>query len=250
MKTRILSVIIIATFLFLSPKSHGETNGWPSVKVSSLITDKYLGFGTGNLLSEDPAVQTGLLISFKNGLFLDLWSSRSLKGKWDDGNLGNEIDYQVGWSGPIASNLVLLVGLTYFDEPKAFTLGAGDILYPHIFLTKNFKLLSVTAGFENYTTMPDSGFQGGNLLSLGVSKYQLLYKDKIGLRASVTAVYDTGTLGSGEGFILRGSAGADWNLSKRLTFNALGINWYAPLTPKDKRVADAVFYSGFKFKFN
>ena len=248
MKSIITLVTFAAAILFSSFTVQAQDSQWPSVTVSSLVADKYIAFGTGSLLSKDPAVQSDVNISFKNGLYIDLWNSRSLKGSWNDDSFGNEVDYQVGWRGAVATNLSLDIGVTYFDEPKAFTFGAGDILYTHAFLTKDFKYLSATMGYENYTAMPDSGFNGGNLLSLGVSKHGSFCKDKISLHASVTGVYDTGTIGTRSGLIFRGGAGADWNISKRLTLNVLGVNWYAPLTPHDKRVAQVVFSSGFTLR--
>ncbi|MDO8593969.1 MAG: TorF family putative porin [bacterium] len=246
MKKAILSVFTIVLFL---GQATAEERYLPTVTLSSYVADKYLQFGKGSVLSKDPVVQSDLFISWKNGLFVDLWNSRSLRGSWDDGSLGNEIDYGVGWKGTLATNLSLAVGVTYFDEPRAFTFGAGDILYSHAFLTRDFKHLSVTAGYENYVTMPRSGFRGGNLISLGVSKSQSFCKDRIGLRTSVAGVYDTGTLGTDSGLILRGSAGADWNVTKRLTVNVIGVNWYVPLTSHDKRTTDAMVYSGLTFKF-
>lgn len=250
MKSIINLVVLVTTILSLGFIAQAQDGQWPSVTVSSLVANKYLGFGTGNLLSKDPVIQSDLNISFKNGLYIDLWNSRSLKGSWDNGSLGNEVDYQIGWKVNLATNLNFNIGTAYCDEPNALSFGGGDILYTHAFLTKDLKYLSVSVGYENFVTMPDSGFRGGNLISLGVSKYQLICKDKIGIRASMAGVYDTGTLGSGKGFILRGNAGIDWNITKRLTFNVAGVNWYAPLTPHDKRIIDAVVYSGFSFKFD
>jgi len=247
MNSSLKALVGIATLLF------GLTvyaEDWPSVSISSLVSSKYLGFGTGNLLSEDPVVQSDLHVTWKNGFYVDLWNSRSLKGKWNDGSLGNEVDYGIGWNGTLAPHLKLSIGLTYLDEPNAFTLGAGDILYPRVFLTRDFKYLSVTAGFANFTTLPNSGFNGGNLLNLGVSRGYNLCDGKVSVRGSVILVYDFGTLGSGEGFILRGNIGTDWNITKNLTWNIIGINWFLPMTPKDTRVTDAVFYSGFSFRFN
>jgi len=248
MKSTITLIILAITILFLSLTAQAQESQWPNVTISSLVANKYIAFGTGSLLSKDPVVQSDANILFKNGLYIDLWNSRSLVGSWDDGSFGNEVDYQVGWRGAVATNLSFDIGVTYFDEPKAFTFGPGDILYSHAFLTRGFKHLSVTAGYENYTAMPGSGFRGGNLLSLGVSKHQSFCKDKVGLHASVTGVYDTGTIGTHPGFILRGGAGADWNITKKLTLNVLGVNWYVPLTPHDKRVADVVFSCGFTLR--
>lgn len=250
MKHSTLSALVLITSLLTNLRANAGENTGPSVTVSSYISDKYLAFGTGSVLSKDPAVQSDLFISWKNGLFLDLWNSRSLRGSWNDGSLGNEIDYQIGWKGTLATNLSLAVGATYFDESRALTLGAGDILYTHAYLTKNFTHLSMTAGYENYVTLPKSGFQGGNLISLGVSKYQNFCGGRIGLRASAVGVYDTGTLGTDAGFILRGSVGVDWSVTKRLTVNAVGINWHIPITPHDKRIPNTMVYTGLTFKVN
>ena len=250
MKTNIALIAVATSLLFMNIPVQAEESQWPSVTVSSLVADKYMAFGTGSLLSKDPVIQSDVCISFKSGLYVDLWNSKSLNGSWDDGSFGNEVDYQVGWKGSITPSLRFNVGVTYFDEPNAFTFGAGDIVYTHAFLTRDFKHLSVTAGYENYVTMPGSGFCGGNLISLGVSKYQLFLQGKLGVRASVTGVYDAGTLGTRSGFIVKGSTGLDWNVSKRCTLNILGVDWYAPLTAHDKRVTDAVMYTGFTFHFN
>ncbi len=247
MKSTLL--ILIVSFITIGFQAQAEETQWPQITLSSYVADKYIGFSTGNVLSKDPVIQSGLHASFKNGFYTEIYNSRSLKGSWNDGSLGNEMDYGFGWKGNLATNLSLKLGALYYDEPNAFTLGAGDVLQSYVFLTRDFKHLSVIAGFENFVTMPGSGFQGGNLVSLGVSKYQLLCKGKLGLRASAALVYDTATLGSGEGFILRGSAGADWNITKHLTFNIVGVNWYSPLTPKDRRETDAMWSSGFTFRF-
>lgn len=243
MKSIILS-LIPALLLLSGFQTQAKETSWPSISFSSLVADKYLAFGSGSVLSKNPVVQSDLCFSFKNGLYVDLWNSRSLQGSWNDGGLGNEIDYQIGWKSKVAKDLTLNVGVTYFDTSKVFTFGGGDIIYTHAFLLKDFKHLSVTAGYENYTTMPRSGFRGGNLISLGASKHQLFFGDKLSLRAGIACVYDTGTIGTHTGFIMRGSAGADWNISKHLTFNVIGVNYYVPLTVHDKRTTDAVVSSG------
>jgi hypothetical protein len=242
-------VILIAVILSSSFIVRAQGDWCPTITISSLVADKYIAFGTGSVLSKDPVAQSDVNILFKNGLYLDLWNSRSLKGSWNDGSFGNEVDYQVGWRHEVAPNWSLDIGETCFDEPKAFTIGAGDILYTHAFLTRDFKHLSVTAGYENYVTLPGSGYQGGNLISLGMSKSLSLCDGKIGLHASAVGVYDTGTLGTKSGFITRSGAGADWNIAKHFTLNVLGVSWYVPVTPHDKRTADAAIYTGFTLRF-
>lgn len=243
MKTKMLVIVITAAALFTSKASAQGSSG-PSVTVGTSVTDKYLASGTGSTLSKDPAVQSDLFVMFPSGAYVDLWNSRSLRGSWDDGSFGNEVDYSVGWKGKMAEGVSLNAMLSYFDEPKAFSLGKGDILYSKAFLTKSFKPLSVTLGYENYVVMPGSGFHGGNLVSLGTSKGWSVCEDKVALHASAAAVYDFGTLGTSQGVILRGSIGADWKATKSLTVNLIGVNWFIPITPHDKRSTDAAFSMG------
>ncbi len=212
-----------------------------SVTVSTVIANKYLN-SIGSVLSEAPVAQTDLFLSHKSGIYLDLWNSRSFKGKWDDGSLGNEVDYGIGWNGTI-KGLTAHVGVTYFDEPKAFTLGVGDIIYSHIRLGKDFKHLSLTLGYENYVTMPESGFQGGNLFSLTASKSITFWKDRLSVSTSLAGVYDTGTLGSDTGFFFRGNAGLNWNISKRLTMNIVSANYFV------RRTSDVMVSTGFSLIF-
>ncbi|HEY0907770.1 MAG TPA: hypothetical protein VGE35_00290 [Candidatus Paceibacterota bacterium] len=243
MKTTLLLVAIASVALLSSGTSASESKG-PSVTVGTLITNKYLASGTGSTLSRDPALQSDLFVMFPNGFYVDLWNSRSLRGSWDDGSLGNEVDYSVGWKGAVAEGASLNVATSYFDEPRAFDLGKGDILYTRAFLTKGFKLLPVTIGYENYVAMPSSGFRGGSLVSLGSGKSWSGIESKISARVSAAAVYDFGTLGTSSGVIFRGGAGIDWKASKRLTVNLIGANWFVPVTPRDKRSSDVAFSTG------
>ena len=239
MKKITLSVVIVAILLL-----NIVVRAQESVTVSSYVADKYLAFGTGSVLSKDSAIQSDTFVSFRNGAYVDFWNSKSLNGKWNNGSLGNEVDYAVGWKGVVAEGAKLNIGTTYFDESKAFTFGAGDIVYSHVFLTRSFKSFSVTAGYENYTTMPKSGFHGGNLVSLGTSSHWSFCEGKIGTHVSAVLVYDTGTIGTGHGFIARGNAGLDWNVSKKVSFNLVGANWFMPLTAHDRRTTDAMVYTG------
>lgn len=241
------STIVVTILVFMAVQLHAEekTNNWSGVTLSTAVANKYLFFGTGAVLYDKPAVQTDLLVTLKNGLYYDLWGSRSLQGKWNDGSFGNEVDYGIGWDG-IVKGLTAHAGFTYLDEPSAFTFGASDILYTHLRLGKESKWLSVTAGYENYTAMPDSGFPGGHLISIGAGRIQPLNGDKVVLNASLAGVYDTGTLGTLVGFMLRGNVGISWNINKHFTFNAVSVNYYAPLT---RRATDAMVMSGLTYHF-
>jgi hypothetical protein len=231
-----------------SVNSAHATNAWPSVTFSSYWANQYLAFGGGAVLYDKPVVQSDLYVSFDNGLYLDLWSSTSLDTKWNN-NLGDEVDYGIGWEKTIRKYTVR-IGFIYFDEPNVFTLGAGDIAYTHAKVSRPVYGITLCAGFENYITMPDSGFQGGNIFSVGLSKSVSLRKDKLSLGASAALAYDDGGFGLDNGLLGRGNISATWKLTKKLSFIAPSVSWYAPLTIDDSRKFDTVVSAGFSYKFN
>ncbi len=222
----------------------------PEITLSSMFATKYLEFSRGFVLHNEPVLQTDLLVTFTNGpvngLYLDLWNSTGFD-RWNN-NLGDEIDYGIGWNGTI-KGFGAHVGFTYLNEPNPLTFGSGDILYTHVRLTKDFKPFSVTLGYENHTTMPGSDFEGGNLVSLGVSRSFNFCESRFSLTTSLSSIYDFGGFGLDRGFFLKGSAGIGWNINKHLTIAPLAVTYYVPLTVRDSRETDAVLFSGFILKF-
>jgi hypothetical protein len=238
---KVLLCLLTASLLITKLEAEENQNAM-SVTASSSIANKYLNVSTGGVLSEDPVIQTDLLLTHKNGLYVDLWNSTSLNGNWNQGDLGDELDIGIGWNGT-GKGLVLHVGVTYLDEPKLFSLGVGDIVYTHVRIGKGFRPLTLTFGYENYTPLPESGFQGGNLVGLGCSKTFSFCEDKINLNTSLAGVYDTGTLGSETGFFLRGNAGLNWLVTKNFTINAMSISYYI------RRQSDCMVSTGLSWSF-
>ena len=244
---RIINIISFAVVLLLPFQAHAEEKSLVAVTLSSTFASKYLAFGSGAVLYDKPVLQSDLFVEFKNGLYVDLWHSTGFDDAWNN-NLGDEVDYGVGWNGSI-KNFSISLGCTYFDEPNVFTLGGDDILYTKAFISRQYKHVGVTVGYENYTTMPDSGFQGGNLYSAGFNKSIPLIKDRLTLNNSIAAVYDDGGFGYDDGFLLRGNIGLSLTVSKHLTLNVSSVNYYIPLSVHDARKTDAVVFVGFKYLF-
>jgi hypothetical protein len=246
MKNKLIVILVsISIFFGITVPSFADENS-PTVIVKSLAASKYLAFGSGGMLDKDPALQTLLLVTYPNGFNFSLWNSTNFK-KWNS-TLGSEVDYSVGWSGEIGGGLSANIGVIYFDEPDVFTLGAGDIVYPQVTISRKFGESRVSIGVENYTVMPHSGFKGGNLYSIGASRNASL-TENLSVGNSLTLVYDDGGFGYDNGLLLRGSLTLDWKLSDRMTLILPQINYYVPLTTHDNRGNDAVFFGGLAHRF-
>lgn len=244
-------LVICALAVFMSASPFGAVAyGEPSITVSSSVGDKYLGFNTGFLLSKSPVLQSDAFVAFPRGLYLDLWNSRTLKGRWDDQDFGNETDYCIGWGGSVAKGASLDASAVYFDEPKPLKFGAGDIVLLRAALSKNVtSLLSASIGIEDFSTMPKTGYSGGMLFPAGLRFKVPLIDDRVRFVASAAMVYDTGTFGGDRGFLARGNIGADWSVTKRLTMK-LNANWYVPVTVHDRRTTDAMVTIGASYTIN
>ena len=67
----------------------------PKVSIDSIVASKYLAFGSGAVLYDAPVVQTGITAAFQNGLWLNVWNSKSFNSTWGK-SFGDEVDYGVG----------------------------------------------------------------------------------------------------------------------------------------------------------
>ena len=147
------------------------------------------------------------------------------------------------------SDFVLDIGSTYFDEPGLLTIGSKDILYNHVKLSRESKVVTVFWQFENYIAMPGSPYKGGNLVSVGASKGVSLFKDRVSANTSLALTYDTGGFGCDSGLLLRGTAELDFAITKHITVILPSVNYYAPLTVRDSRTLDAVVSAGLAYRF-
>jgi hypothetical protein len=257
MKTLLVSLSVLFGLSLSALADDGtDQNHDPQVTFRSVVASKYLAFGSGGMLYDKPAIQSDLFLSFHDGLYLDLWHSAPFRGY--NHNFGTEQDFGVGWSGPLSalglksqpSDTTLDIGVTYFDEPSLSVLGAQDIIYSHVKLSKAFKWTTINGCYENYVAMPSSPYRGGSLFSAGASNSASFFKDLTSASVSLSLVYDTGGFGLDSGLLFRGSVELDWKLSKRLTMVMPQVNYYVPVTVHDSRPSfDKVVFGGLGYQF-
>jgi len=219
----------------------------PAVSVSSGVANQYVAFGNGGVLYSKPVSQSGLNISFGNGVYADFWGSKSLSGDSWGSNSGDEIDYGAGWSGKIGHEFSLNIGFTYFDEPMAMTFGPGDVWYTHAKVSHDLAIcglgdVTLFGVYENYTTVAGTSYEGGNLWSLGMSK-SLSHKS-LSVSTTGVLVYDEGTFGNDHGLLAKAGLEFDWKVSNHLTVVLPQVNLYVPWTVSDSRETEIVAYVG------
>ncbi len=255
----LLSVIALSFALASRAETTNTSSGWSLdfVSASSTIFDHYTSVGAGISLSKTAVVQSDLVLGLKNGFYALFWSSAPLASSWDK-DQGTEIDFGVGWAkqlsyfgfGGYFSNCLADLSFVYFDEPKTFSLGAGDILNSSLELSKPInEFARYFIKFENYSTMPGSGFQGGNLYSLGV-RVDATLDEWVRLFASPSISYDDGGFGFHEGFVFKVVLRAEFRVAPHIWLMAPYIKyWFCPIVGDPRHGADAVIGGGFRFTF-
>lgn len=242
---------LIALFIGIFVGTHplfAQTKTAPNPTIIGELgfADQYVGFGNGVILDSNPRMQSMLLIIYPNGFNFLLWNTVNSK-KWNS-TLGSEVDYGVGWSGKLGKEFKLDTSLVYFDEPKVFKLGAGDIIHSKVVVSRDIRGFETSLGWQKYKTLPKSGFTVGDLLSFGSSK-KLQVDDAVSLGNSLAIVYDTGGTGLDKGLFLRGVTAVEWKISKRVKVTLPQFHWFIPLTTHDRRRNDLMIYGSIRRMF-
>jgi hypothetical protein len=230
-----------------------------TITIHSMFANKYV-IQSGLISYGKPVIQSDVLVSFKNGFYLDVWNSTQLKKKSiskndvgsseAEANPGYETDYNVGWSGPLVIGTNLDIGVSYCDLLKYWGIGASeDSVYNYIKLSH-----SVVAGFnvqimgERYSMMKNSLYRGGNLYSAGVTRSDVWGGGSLTLDTSLESVHDTGTYGYKPGDVLRGKVGLSAKVFKSLTI-ILQVNRYEPLSVREDYTSTTATSGGLSYQF-
>ncbi len=139
MKKSRYCIIVALAYFFVVGESIAAEPGRPffEVNFSTKVLNQYVG-DTGVVAYNRPVSQNDLTIThIPSGIYLDIWQSISLNHVGRSTNLGNEIEYFLGWSGDIAG-IEMDAGVAYFDLITLFKMPEGDVIQPYIELNKKF----------------------------------------------------------------------------------------------------------------
>ena len=243
-----------------SAKSRTMNTGWgynkpdesfdwevPSIALRSVTANKFM-FSNGGVGYGKSVIQTDLNVSFKSGIYFDLWNSLPFKKNKEE--LGTELDYNMGWTGSIGGKTSIDVGVTYCDAPKMGRVGGGnDVFYSYLKIIQSVGEFSIYGAAENNSVTPGSSFRGGSMLSVGISRSDSYLDKDLNIDMSLEPVYDSGYFGLSEGTLVRGKIGFNWNVEKNLIVIFPQVNYYVPLKVHDSRTSDTAITSGFVYQF-
>ncbi|HEX7710096.1 MAG TPA: TorF family putative porin [Sphingomonadaceae bacterium] len=111
----------------------------------------------------DPAIQGGLTLNHKSGLYVGAWSSSiNFANVGADATFGNqELDLFGGWTGSLTNNLTLDAGLLYYAYPGGHV-GKAEFFEPYASLSTTVGPAKLKVG-ANYAWSQDAIYNDDNL---------------------------------------------------------------------------------------
>ena len=216
-----------------------------NVAVETGYYNKYLGFGSGGVLHNGSVVQSSLTVNFDDGLYVSLWNSFSPDGRY---NLGDEIDYKVGWTGKVSQNWSTDISLIYFDEPSFTKFGSGDIWYVSMTNSRPIGDYTLNVKTRCYTPVGGSKFEGGWLIGPSISR-NFNINSRLSLFCDVGVNYDDGGFGMDNGLIFTAFTSLNLKVTNCFSWNVVQATLYIPINVSDSRKNDVVWGSGVKIQF-
>ncbi len=254
MRTNIL-LVAVATFLsFSSLALAGEEVAEKSFEVSfsSKVFSQYVG-DTGTVFYNRAVSQNDLTISHKSGVYLDVWTSTSLKNAGVATNYGNEVDYTLGWAGEI-SGVGIDAGVSYWDLVKLFEMPEGDIVQPYLELNKKVELAvghTLTPSVKAEYGIPA---KGNDPLSKGLHVHGALkhgweISKHFSLNQKAVLTYDDGAYGASRALVGAYEFAPTVKLTSWLSLEG-SAKVIGPLSQVDDgRKAEYIFAGGFSTSF-
>ncbi len=226
-----------------------------SVTSTSKLLSRYVG-NNGAVLYNKPVVQTDVFVLLPRGFYADLWWSTGLDSTFSNDG-GDEIDWNVGWSGQIGAGVVFDVGVSFLDLAELFR-GRGpipDFVQPYTGIEKTFtpsESHSLTPYLRIEFLLPvRDDVRKGMYVHLGL-KHTWKATEFLVLNQKAFVLYDTGVAGFDPALIGQYQTSFDWSLSKRWTLSAPIFKFSIPLSSvssTDGRESKMVYGFGLSFLF-
>jgi hypothetical protein len=210
--------------------------------LTTMAATKYLG-KIGVVAWNKPVNQSELTASWKNGSFLDLWTSTGFDKQ---SNFGDEVDYTVGWAGKHWS-----MGATWIDLSPQLSMHGGDILQSAITFQQSFNIQgqSMTAYVEaDRLEVTEDPSKNSSSFGLAGIKFQRPWR-KLSMGSDVSVMKETGIFGSKPVLLKRFIESMSLQVNKTLTLTPVKLYVVTPNRSSGRGISNQVS-SGLTLSFN
>lgn len=221
------------------PKTEQVDNPDPSVTWSAQLLSRKLVMN-GKVPYDGPVVQSDVTVSWKNGLYFNLWGQSNLDGH---SNAGREVDATVGWN-----NRHLKLGLTYFDLNPPLDASRADVLRPFLEAPWPIKIgerhtLTPYLRLEYLHATRQSETNSGTFSIVGL-RHAWNATSTITLDHVGWLLYDSSVFRSDTGVMGRYELRVRWKVGEKLTIDPLLFKLSVPLSSIDDRGVETMVGAG------
>lgn len=254
MKTLVISVCISICFFPFALAEEQASEKLPneysfSFALSSGFSSEYVI--QNGLKLHDEAWHTQGTLFLPKGFYFDAFMSLGLDDSEFSSDLGDEIDWALGWSSKIYDKIGVDARVSYYDLHDVFDFTKEDLVFPYLEVNygevRPFTWFGFTAyaSVENpFTAQEDNLSQG--LLTHGGVRYAFSCAEFLDIAGRLEVTHDDGALGLDTAFLCRYEIGLVWKLNEYITLNVPWIKYsdlWSSVSGNDPR-EDELFYGG------
>lgn len=207
--------------------------------------------------SDDPVIQTELLLSMPYGFYVDLWHSAGLNDSDLSSDYADELDYTLGWAGTLADlglgreDINVDIGVIYFDLVDIFK-SQDDIIRAYLRFDTEVMIGDQAVTFYvqpevNWTV--NSDLEGGGGVEFG-AEHSIEIVGSLSYDHALRIYYDSGTAGLDAGFIGEYAGGLTWMLNDNINVIPIQFKASTPLEAlSDDRETEIIFGAAIEFSF-
>lgn len=199
--------------------------GW---EVSTDLKSKYVAPGLGFVADQGPVAQMGITASLSNGLYVNVWGSKSLTDRSRQLNFGDELNYTLGWGCTLAG-FGVAASVSYFDLAPLVR-SKNDMVQFALEVNRSFVLgehmLTPYVALKPMIAISKSD----GLRIEGGLRHRWLFSEQIAITQGGRVLCDTGTGGVERGCNFRYDAALSWKVSGTVRVDFPTIQLFQPIT--------------------
>lgn len=196
--------------------------------------------------SNAAVVQTDLVISHENGVYVEAWRSIGARSRSVSGDYADESRYFLGWSGEVFGKLSLDAGIGYYDVYGS----TGDLKNYYVEVSRSFETAYGTwtpsVLRETYFTKDSAGYDGGSRTFLALSHEIEVRRATIEQRLS--AMYES-AFGYAKAWTYEYSATVSWKVNEHVSIILPSVRYLKPTAYVDGQERRLILGIGAKVSF-
>jgi hypothetical protein len=213
----------------------GEEEKSITVDFTPRVLSKYVD-ADGVVFYDGLVAQADFTVSVENGLYLNIWQSRGLRGHRVDQVL-DETDYHLGWAGEIGGLAIDISGGYYDLSPIMKDTRNGIKSFAVELRPAGDRPFTPFVSLESYHTKSDADFEGGTRTRVGLEFS--LSVGNASIEQSLEVCHEDGAFGLGKATVGIYSVDFVWGKGAR-TIILPSLSVYYPFSKKDGQKTEFV----------